>query len=101
MVARDGVEPPTPAFSGLRYAEFLNNLSDFRWPPKHLRSRERHENRGVKSWVQQQQKRPPPTLKGSSNFAGFYEVRRGYCRREQSTCVSLSIERNGRDNGLP
>jgi len=35
MVARDGVEPPTPAFSG------LNNLSDFRWPPKYLKSRER------------------------------------------------------------
>ena len=30
----------------------LNNLSDFRWPPKYLRSRERHENRGWKSWVQ-------------------------------------------------
>lgn len=23
----------------------LNNLSDFRWPPKYLRSRERHEHR--------------------------------------------------------
>ena len=30
----------------------LNNLSDFRWPPKYLNSRERHENRGWKSWVQ-------------------------------------------------
>ena len=30
----------------------LNNLSDFRWPPKYLRSRERHENHGWKSWVQ-------------------------------------------------
>ena len=30
----------------------LNNRSDFRWPPKYLRSRERHENRGWKSWVQ-------------------------------------------------
>src|SRR6266436_1837334 len=47
MVARDGVEPPTPAFSGV-----LNNLSDFRWPPKYLRSRERHANRGWKSWVE-------------------------------------------------
>jgi hypothetical protein len=45
MVARDGVEPPTPAFS-------LNDLRDFRWPPKHLRSRERRVNRGLKSWVQ-------------------------------------------------
>jgi len=44
MVARDGVEPPTPDFS--------DNLSDFRWPPKYLRSRERHANRGWKSWVQ-------------------------------------------------
>ena len=30
----------------------LNNLSDFRWPPKYLRSRERHANHGWKSWVQ-------------------------------------------------
>src|SRR5438309_5773794 len=30
----------------------LNNLSDFRWPPKYLRSLERHGNRGWKSWVQ-------------------------------------------------
>jgi len=31
-----------------------DNLSDFRWPPKFLRSRERHANRGLKSWVQEQ-----------------------------------------------
>jgi hypothetical protein len=30
----------------------LNNLSDFRWPPKYLRTHERHENRGWRSWVQ-------------------------------------------------
>ena len=30
----------------------LNNLSDFRWPPKYLRRCERHTNRGLKSWVQ-------------------------------------------------
>jgi hypothetical protein len=29
----------------------LNNLSDLRWPPKYLRSLERHENRGWESWV--------------------------------------------------
>ena len=29
----------------------LNNLSDSRWPPVSLRSRERHANRGLKSWV--------------------------------------------------
>ena len=51
MVARDGVEPPTPAFSATLYS-VLNNLSDFRWPPKYLRSRERQENRGWRSWVQ-------------------------------------------------
>jgi hypothetical protein len=51
MVARDGVEPPTPAFSATLCC-VLNNLSDFRWPPKYLRRRERHENRGWKSWVQ-------------------------------------------------
>jgi len=32
----------------------LNNLSDFRWPPKYLGSLERHANRGWKSWVQSQ-----------------------------------------------
>jgi len=32
----------------------LNNLSDFRWPSKYLRSRERHANRGWKSCVQSQ-----------------------------------------------
>src|SRR5438874_9607609 len=61
MVARDGVEPPTPAFSGI-----LNNLSDFRWPPKYLRSRERHANRGLKSWVQTlAQKAPQPRQKSA------------------------------------
>ena len=51
MVARDGVEPATPAFSATLCC-VLNDLSDFRWPPKYLRSRERRENRGWKSWVQ-------------------------------------------------
>jgi len=54
MVARDGVEPPTPAFSG------LNNLSDFRWPPKYLKSRERRANRGWKSWIQNRSLRNQP-----------------------------------------
>src|SRR5580700_11458052 len=54
MVARDGVEPPTPAFSGR-----LNNLSDSRWPPKSLRRRERHGNRGLKSWVQKRPEKAP------------------------------------------
>lgn len=31
-----------------------NNLSDSRWPPKSLRNRERHPNRGLKSWVRNQ-----------------------------------------------
>ena len=35
----------------------LNNLSDFRWPPKYLRSRERHANRGWKSCVQNPRRR--------------------------------------------
>jgi hypothetical protein len=60
VVARDGVEPPTPAFSAT-LCSVLNNLSDFRCPPKYLRSRERHANRGSKSWVQKQaQKAPQP-----------------------------------------
>jgi hypothetical protein len=46
MVAREGVEPPTPAFSATLCC-VLNNLSDFGWPPKYLRSRERQENRGL------------------------------------------------------
>ena len=54
VVARDGVEPPTPAFSGLRLCCSFNNLSDSRWPPKSLRRRERHPNRGLNSWVQKQ-----------------------------------------------
>ena len=37
MVARDGVEPPTPAFSATLCCS-LNDLTDFRWPPKSLRS---------------------------------------------------------------
>ena len=45
--AREGVEPRRQPFQGR-----INNLSDFRWPPKYLRSRERHENRRWKSWVQ-------------------------------------------------
>src|SRR5438128_10285490 len=60
MVARDGVEPPTPAFSATLCCS-LNNLSDFRWPPKYLRSCERHAKRGLKAWVQKQaQKAPQP-----------------------------------------
>jgi hypothetical protein len=50
MVARDGVEPPTPAFSATLSCS-CNNLSDSRWPPNYLSSRERHANRGLKSWV--------------------------------------------------
>jgi hypothetical protein len=30
----------------------LNDLRDFRWPPKYLRRRERHANRGLESWAQ-------------------------------------------------
>ena|SRR5271157_5837088 len=29
----------------------FNNLSDSGWPPKSLRNRERHPNRGLESWV--------------------------------------------------
>ena len=32
----------------------LNNLTDSRWPPKSLRRRERHANRGLELWVQNQ-----------------------------------------------
>src|SRR5438128_12305533 len=67
MVARDGVEPPTPAFSATLCC-VLNNLSDFRWPPKYLRSRERHANRGLKSWVQNHCRDGVPALAGSSRF---------------------------------
>src|SRR5438128_6088657 len=86
MVARDGVEPPTPAFSATLCC-VLNNLSDFRWPPKYLRSRERHANRGLKSWVQKQaQKAPQPRHARARNSqcrcnASAYAFRRAgyYC----------------------
>jgi hypothetical protein len=38
----------------VRSIVFSVDLSDFRWPPRCLRSHERHENRGWKSWVQNQ-----------------------------------------------
>src|SRR5207237_5681607 len=63
MVARDGVEPPTPAFSAT-LCSVLNNLSDFRWPPRYLRRRDRHENHGWKSWVQKNS----PNPRDSSRF---------------------------------
>src|ERR1700730_17407872 len=68
MVARDGVEPPTPAFSGLCCSS--SNLSDFTWPPKFLRRRERHANRGWKSWVREQSQpaKVAPTRAGGVLF---------------------------------
>src|SRR2546425_2510648 len=38
----------------------LNDLRDSGWPPKSLRSRERHANRGLKSWVQLQVQEDKP-----------------------------------------
>src|SRR5205809_3559608 len=52
MVARDELNRRRQPFQ-TTYSS-LNNLRDFRWPPKFLRSRERHANRGLKSWVQKQ-----------------------------------------------
>src|SRR4029077_11777989 len=52
LVAREGVEPPTTSLFSATLYSVLNNLSDFRWPPKYLRSLERQANRGWKSWVQ-------------------------------------------------
>jgi hypothetical protein len=43
----------------------LNNLSDSRWPPKYLRSHERHANHGLESWVQTE----PPSNKMPRAFA--------------------------------
>src|SRR5271157_1249149 len=63
MVARDGIEPPTPAFSALCCT--INDLTHSRWPPKYLRSRERHANRGLESWVQNQPGRSSPFLGNS------------------------------------
>src|ERR1039458_10335381 len=37
----------------------FNNLSDSRWPSKSLRSRQRHANRGLKSWGQKTGKESP------------------------------------------
>jgi hypothetical protein len=44
--------PPAASLFSATLCSVLNNLSDFRWPPKYLRSRQRHANRGWKSWVQ-------------------------------------------------
>jgi hypothetical protein len=46
----------------LRRRRTLNNFSHFRWLPKYLRSRERHENRGWTSRVQ------TPLGKGRESF---------------------------------
>src|SRR6266567_662992 len=78
MVARDGVEPPTPAFSATLCCIF-NNLSDFRWPPKSLRSRERHANRGLESWVQSVLARPT-TARGEVHCQFQEPINRGLCR---------------------
>ena len=32
----------------------FNDLTDSRWPPNYLKSRERHANRGLETWVQSQ-----------------------------------------------
>jgi len=54
----------------------LNNLSDFRWPPKYLRSRERHANRGLKAWVQKQaQKAPQPRQNSAVSPSTTLEMR--------------------------
>jgi hypothetical protein len=45
-------EPSSISFFRATLCCVLNNLSDFRWPPKYLRSREGQPNRGWKSWVQ-------------------------------------------------
>src|SRR5216684_615898 len=69
MVARDGVEPPTPAFS--------DNLSDSWWPPKSLRSRERHTNRGLESWVQknaQKNHHPASAVRSTRRGGGLGSV---------------------------
>ena len=43
MVARDGVEPPTPAFSA--------NITGLRWLPKCFKSRGRQAHLGPGSWA--------------------------------------------------
>ena len=46
MVARDGVEPPTPAFSGI-----YNNITGLRWLRKCFKSRGRRSYLGPGSWA--------------------------------------------------
>src|SRR6266568_8981835 len=58
----------------------LNNLSDFRWPPKYLRSRERQENRGWRSWVQEQARKA--------------------CKLDRNSAVHLRIACNWRSPAL-
>jgi hypothetical protein len=57
-MARSGTIPAHPIGQGKRKQwRFRLYLSDFRWPPKYLRSRERHRNHGWKSWVQESTQR--------------------------------------------
>jgi hypothetical protein len=53
MVARDGVEPLTPAFFSVGLCCSLNDLRDSRWLPKSLKSRERRSDHGLKLRVQE------------------------------------------------
>src|SRR5436190_24090242 len=65
MVARDELNRRRQPFQ-TTYSS-LNNLRDFRWPPKSLRRRERHANRGLKSWVQEHAPKTPLP----AEFSGF------------------------------
>jgi hypothetical protein len=62
-----GLETPAASLFSATLCCVLNNLSDFRWPPKYLRSRERHENRGWESWGQKNlHERPKLVAEGLS-----------------------------------
>ncbi len=47
IVARDGVEPPTPAFSELIFSSVSNNFNGCRGTAKHWKIRARLVDRGV------------------------------------------------------
>jgi hypothetical protein len=49
MVARDGVEPPTPAFSAL--ISICNDLTSLRWLRKSFKVRESSASLGLGSWA--------------------------------------------------
>jgi len=59
----------------------FNDLTDSRWPPKYVRSRGRHANRGLESWVQSQ-----PRNQAYFTVTGRLKVSSWTSRHSYSSC---------------